>query len=153
MLDCHGHSLCIQVYSCESIPLPFVVSAARLLLQDIWTIMSRSFMASLVTPSNQAMPIVRQCTLVYRTPTAIPFDQSDCRYSEAQVIALMDDLDLDGCDIECRGITDVADCDYDDSFACTCLATFCVGAHASYVSTCSRSVRQNPECYCGCAPV
>ncbi|CAE7743473.1 unnamed protein product [Symbiodinium sp. CCMP2592] len=90
------------------------VTAARLLLQGIWTIMSRKNIASLVTPSSQAMPIVRQGTLVYRTPTAIPFDQFGCRYSEAQVIALMYDLDLDGCDIELRGSTDVADCDYDD---------------------------------------
>ena len=110
-LDCGGHSLCIHFYVCQSIPFP-LVSVARFLLQDFWTIMSRNFMA-LVTPTCKAVPIVRQGTLVYLTPTIVPYKDSDVRYTEAHISAIMSDLDLEDCDVELRGITDVTDTDYD----------------------------------------
>ena len=69
--------------------------------------MCRNFMA--MVPSNRPVAIARQGTLVYMIPTVIPCDQSDSRYSEAPVNALIDDLDLDDCNIELRGITDVVD--------------------------------------------
>ena len=110
-LDCGGHSLCIHFYVCQSIPFP-LVSVARFLLQDFWTIMSRNFMA-LMTPTCKAVPIVRQGTLVYLTPTIVPYKDSDCRYTEAHISSIMSDLDLEDCDVELRGITDVTDNDYD----------------------------------------
>ena len=110
-LDCGGHSLCIHFYVCQSIPFP-LVSVARFLLQDFWTIMSRSFMA-LMTPTCKAVPIVRQGTLVYLTPTIVPYKDSDVRYTEAHISSIVSDLDLEDCDVELRGITDVTDNDYD----------------------------------------
>ena len=110
-LDCGGHSLCIHFYVCQSIPFP-LVSVARFLLQDFWTIMSRNFMA-LMTPTCKAVPIVRQGTLVYLTPTIVPYKDSDVRYTEAHISAIMSELDLEDCDVELRGITDVTDNDYD----------------------------------------
>ena len=110
-LDCGGHSLCVHFYVCQSIPFP-LVSVARFLLQDFWTIMSRSFMA-LMTPTQKIVPIIRQGTLVYMTPSVVPYCESDCNMTEAQVNALMSDVDLHDCDIELRGITDVADDAFD----------------------------------------
>ncbi|OLQ00764.1 hypothetical protein AK812_SmicGene16545 [Symbiodinium microadriaticum] len=80
--------------------------------QDFWTIMSRSFMA-LMTPTCKAVPIVRQGTLVYLTPTIVPYKDSDVRYTEAHISSIVSDLDLEDCDVELRGITDVTDNDYD----------------------------------------
>ena len=74
--------------------------------------MSRNFMA-LMTPTCKAVPIVRQGTLVYLTPTIVPYKDSDVRYTEAHISAIMSELDLEDCDVELRGITDVTDNDYD----------------------------------------
>ena len=73
-LDCNGHSLCIHFYVCDNIPVP-LVSVSRFLLQDFWTVMSRDCMA-LITPTGLPVPIVRQGTLVYLTPTVVPFAAS-----------------------------------------------------------------------------
>ena len=74
--------------------------------------MSRNFMA-LMTPTCKAVPIARQGTLVYLTPTIVPYKDSDVRYTEAHISAIMSELDLEDCDVELRGITDVTDNDYD----------------------------------------
>ena len=110
-LDCNGHSLCIQFYVCENIPFP-LVSVSRFLLQDFWTVMSRDFMA-LITPTGLPVPIVRQGTLVYLTPTVIPFSSSDAPKSELEINSLMAEIDLTALDVELRGVTDIADLAYD----------------------------------------
>ena len=70
-LDCgNGHSLSVQFYVCTGIPFP-LVSVARLLLQDFWTVMAKDYMA-LIDPTGNPVPIVRQGTLWYLTPTVIP---------------------------------------------------------------------------------
>ena len=74
--------------------------------------MSRNFMA-LMTPTQKIVPIIRQGTLVYMTPSVVPYCESDCNMTEAQVNALMSDVALNDCDIELRGITDVADDAFD----------------------------------------
>ena len=67
-LDCgNGHSLSVQFYVCTGIPFP-LVSVARLLLQDFWTVMAKDYMA-LIDPTGNPVPIVRQGTLVYLTST------------------------------------------------------------------------------------
>ena len=44
-LDCgNGHSLSVQFYVCTGIPFP-LVSVARLLLQDFWTVMAKDYLA------------------------------------------------------------------------------------------------------------
>ena len=68
---------------------------------------------ALMTPTCKAVPIVRQGTLVYLTPTIVPYKDSDVRYTEAHISAIMSELDLEDCDVELRGITDVTDNDYD----------------------------------------
>ena len=63
-LDCgNGHSLSVQVYVCTGIPFP-LVSVARLLLQDFWTVMAtaKDYLA-LIDPMGNPVPIVRQGTL------------------------------------------------------------------------------------------
>ena len=108
-LDCGGHSLCVQFYVCDNIPFP-LVSVSRFLLQDFWTIMSRNFMA-LMTPTHRTVPIVRQGTLVYLTPTVIPYHSGN--HSELEINCLMDELDLSSLDYELRGAQDSEDCQYD----------------------------------------
>ena len=111
-LDCNGHSLCVQFCVCKSIPFP-LVSVSRFLLQDYWTIMSKNFMA-LMTPNNRTVPIVRQGTLVYLTPTVINYDSYSGPRSEIEINALMQDVDLSSLHSELRGITDaVEDLQYD----------------------------------------
>ena len=52
-LDCgNGHSLSVQFYVCTGIPFP-LVSVARLLLQDFWTVMAKEYMA-LISPDWQS---------------------------------------------------------------------------------------------------
>ncbi|CAE7295848.1 unnamed protein product [Symbiodinium sp. CCMP2456] len=110
-LDCGNHSLCVHFYVCQSIPCP-LVSVARLLLQDFWTIMSRNFMA-LLTRDRKTVPIIRPGTLVFMTPKVAPYQESDCPYTDLQVSAIVSELDLDDCDIELRSVTDTTDIAYD----------------------------------------
>ena len=70
---CDGHSMCVQLYVCDSIPSP-LVSVSRFLIQDFWTVVSKDFL-TLMIPSHQAVFLVRQGTLVYLTPTVIPYDR------------------------------------------------------------------------------
>ena len=74
--------------------------------------MAKDFMA-LMTPSNQTVPIVRQGTLVYLTPTVIPYSAYSGPRTELEISSLMDDLDLETIDLELRGITDSTHCEYD----------------------------------------
>ena len=70
-LDCdNGHPLSVQFYVCTGIASP-LVSVVRLLLQDFWTVMAKDYMA--VISTGNPVPIVRQGTLVYLTPTVIPY--------------------------------------------------------------------------------
>ena len=64
---------------------------------------------TLLTPDCRPVPIVRRGTLVYLTPSIVPFQDSDCRYTEAHISAIMGELDLQDCDVELRGITDIED--------------------------------------------
>ena len=57
----NGHSLSVQFYGCTGIPFP-LVSVARLLLQDFWTVMAKDYLA-LIDPVEIPVPIVRQGTL------------------------------------------------------------------------------------------
>ena len=74
--------------------------------------MSRDFMA-LITPTGLPVPIVRQGTLVYLSPTVIPFSSSDAPRSELEINSLMAEIDLAALDVELRGVTDIADLAYD----------------------------------------
>ena len=67
-LDCgNGHSLSVQFYVCTGIQFP-LVSVARLLLQDFWTVMAKDYFA-LIDPIGNRVPIVRQGTLIYLCST------------------------------------------------------------------------------------
>lgn len=57
----NGHALSVQFYVCSGILLP-LVSVARLLLQDFWTVMAKNYLA-LIEPTGNPVPIVRQETL------------------------------------------------------------------------------------------
>ena len=67
--------------------------------------MSRSFM-TLLTPDCRPVPIVRRGFIV-------PFQDSDCRYTEAHISAIIGELELEDCDVDLRGITDIEDPEYD----------------------------------------
>ena len=67
----NGHSLSVQFYMCTGIPFP-LASVARLVLQDFCAVIFKDFLA-LIDPTGNPAPIVRQGTLVYLTPTVIPF--------------------------------------------------------------------------------
>ena len=74
--------------------------------------MSKDFMA-LMTPNHPALPIVRQGTLVYLTPTVIPHDRYSAPRTELEICRVMQEIDLTSLDSELRGISDVQDCQYD----------------------------------------
>ena len=58
-LDCgNGHSLSVQFYVCTGILFP-LVSVARLLLQDFWTVMVKDYI-TLIDPTGNPVPIVRR---------------------------------------------------------------------------------------------
>ena len=60
----NGHSLNVQFYVCTGIPFP-LVSVARLLLQDFWTVMAKDDIdMALIDPTGNPVPIVRQGTLL-----------------------------------------------------------------------------------------
>ena len=62
-LDCgNGHSLSVQFYVCTGIPFP-LVSVARLLLQDFWTVMAKDYLA-LIDPMGNPVPIEHWSTFV-----------------------------------------------------------------------------------------
>ena len=97
--------MCVHFYVCEGSPFP-LVSVSRFLLQDFLTIVSRDFMA-LMTPQGKTVPVVRQGTLAYLTPTIIPFAQATVPTSEIEICSLLDDIDLSGLASNLRGISDV----------------------------------------------
>ena len=75
--------------------------------------MSKNLMA-LMTPTNRTVPIVRQGTLVYLTPTVIPYSSYSGPKSDVEICALMEDIDIATLQSELRGITDcVEDSQYD----------------------------------------
>ena len=74
--------------------------------------MSKDFMA-LMTPNHQTVPIVRQGTLVYLTPTVIPYDRYAGPKSELEICSLMQEIDLTSFNSELRGISVLQDCQYD----------------------------------------
>ena len=103
--------MCVHCYVCEGIPFP-LASGSRFLLQDFLTIVSRDFMA-LMTPQGKTVPILRQGTLVYLTPTINPFSQATVPSTECEISSLLDEIDLSGLTSNLRGVTDIVDCSYD----------------------------------------
>ena len=73
-LDCSNGHVCTGM----SFPL---ISAARLLLHDVWNVVARDHLALIDSTANP-VPFVRQGTLVYLTPTTIPHAAVDCRCGE-----------------------------------------------------------------------
>ena len=75
--------------------------------------MSNDFMA-LMSPNHQVVPTVRQGSLVYLTPTVIPYDRyPGPRLIELEICTLMQEIDVTSLDPELRGISDVQDCQHD----------------------------------------
>eukprot|EP00439_Symbiodinium_sp_Y106_P065462 s5317_g10.t1 len=115
-LDCgNGHSLSVQLYVCTGIPFP-LVSVARLLLQDFWTVMTvmaKDYMA-LIDPTGNPVPIVRQGTLVYLTPTVIPYGVANAARLAAMCLPdVMSGIEEELGALELRGVSDVHDCSID----------------------------------------
>ena len=112
-LDCgNGHSLSVQLYVCTGIPFP-LVSVARLLLQDFWTVMAKDYMA-LIDPTGNPVPIVRQGTLVYLTPTVIPYGVANAaRLAATCLPEVMSGIEEELGALELRGVSDVHDCSID----------------------------------------
>eukprot|EP00439_Symbiodinium_sp_Y106_P029114 s1009_g3.t1 len=102
-LDCgNGHSLSVQLYVCTGIPFP-LVSVARLLLQDFWTVMAKDYLA-LIDSMGNPVPIVRQGTVVYLCPTAIPYAVADAARMAASCLPeVMDGIENELGSLELRG--------------------------------------------------
>ena len=115
-LDCgNGHSLSVQFYVCTGIPFP-LVSVARLLLQDFWTVMAKDYLA-LIHPMGNPVPIVRQGTLVYLCPTVIPYAVADAARMAASCLPeVMDGIENELGSLELRGVTDMEDGSIDHLF-------------------------------------
>ena len=112
-LDCdNGHPLSVQFYVCTGIASP-LVSVVRLLLQDFWTVMAKDYMA--VISTGNPVPIVRQGTLVYLTPTVIPYGVTNA----ARLAAMwstrgnMSGIEEEPGALELRGVSDVHECSID----------------------------------------
>ena len=108
-LDCgNGHWLSVQFYVCTGIPFP-LVSVARLLLQDFWTVMAKDYMA-LIEPTGNPVPIVRQGTPVYLTPTVIPYAVANAARLAAMCLPeVMSGIEEGLGALELRGVSDVHD--------------------------------------------
>ena len=115
-LDCgNGHSLIVQFYVCTGIPFP-LVSVARLLLQDFWTVMAKDYLA-LIDPMGNPVPIVRQGTLVYLCPTVIPYAVADAARMAASCLPeVMHSIENQLGSLELRGVTDMEDGSIDHLF-------------------------------------
>ena len=110
----------VQFFVCKHISFPLVsVSRFR-------TIMAKDFMA----PLNQTVPIVRQGTLVYLTPTVISYLAYSGLQTKLEISSLMHNLNLKTIDLKLRGITDSTYCEYDH------LSDFFIGCkrYAFYVT-------------------
>ena len=108
-LDCgNGHSLNVQFYVCTGIPLP-LVSDARLLLQDFWTVMAKDYLA-LIDPFGNPFPIMHQGILIYLCPTVIPYAVADAaRMAASHLPEVMDGIENELGSVELRGVTDMND--------------------------------------------
>ena len=107
-LDCgNGHSLSVQFYVCTGIPFP-LVSVARLLLQDFWTVMAKDYLA-LIDPMGKPVPIVRQGTLVYLTPTVIPCRGRCGKMAASCLPESMTEIENRLGSLELRGVSDMHD--------------------------------------------
>eukprot|EP00439_Symbiodinium_sp_Y106_P064462 s3510_g10.t1 len=114
--DCgNGHSLSVQFYMCTGIPFP-LVSVARLLLQDFWTVMAKDYLA-LIDPAGNPVPIVRKGTLIYLCPTVIPYAVADAARMAASCLPeVMDGIENELGSVELRGVTDMNDGSIDPLF-------------------------------------
>ena len=111
----HGHSLSVQFYVCTGIPFP-LVSVARLLLQDFWTVMAKDYLA-LIDPVGKPVPIVRQGTLIYLCPTVIPYAVADAARMAASCLPeVLDGIENELGSVELRGVTDMNDGSIDHLF-------------------------------------
>ena len=85
-LDCgNGHSMSVQFYVCTGIPFP-LVSVARLLLQDFWTVMAKDYMA-LIDPTGNPVPIVRQGNTGVLDTDCDPLRHRQCCKISSNVLA------------------------------------------------------------------
>eukprot|EP00439_Symbiodinium_sp_Y106_P036064 s6407_g4.t1 len=92
----------MQFYVCTGIPFP-LVSVARLLLQDFWTVVEKDYLA-LIDPMGNPVPIVRQGTLVYLCPTVIPYAVADAARMAASCLPeVMDGVENELGSLELRG--------------------------------------------------
>ena len=65
---------------------------------------------ALMTPNHQTVPVVRHGTLVYLTPTVIPYNRYTGPRTELENCSLMHEFDLTPLDSELRGVSDAQDC-------------------------------------------
>ena len=114
-LDCGtGHSLSVQFSVCTGIPFP-LVSVSRLLLQDFWTVMAKDYLA--IDPTGNPVPIVRQGTLVYLTPTVIPYAVANAARMAASCLPeVMTGIEHELGSVELRGVSDMHDGSIDHLF-------------------------------------
>ena len=137
----NGHSLSVQFYACTGIPFP-LVSVARPLLQDFWTVMAKDYMA-LMDPTGNPVPIVRQGTLVYLTPTVIPYAVADAAKMAASCLpGVMTGIELELGAVELRGVSDLHDSSIDHVFQIGALIVAAQGMDTN--GTCGKSM--SPSC-------
>ena len=115
-LDCgNGHPLSVQFYVCTGTPFP-LVSVARLLLQDFWTVMAKDYLA-LIDSVGNPVPIVRQGALIYLCPTVILYAVADAAGMAASCLPeVMDGIENELGSVELRGVTDMNDGSIDHLF-------------------------------------
>ena len=86
----NDHSLSVQFYVCTGILFP-LVSIARLLLQDFWTVMAKDYLA-LINPMENPVPIIRQGILVYLCPIIILYAIADATRMAASCLSGITDI-------------------------------------------------------------
>ena len=70
--DCNGVKLWVNYYVCD---VSFcLVSVARMLLQNYWTVLGKDCLL-LLTPDHETVPVLRYGTLLYLSPRLVPYCQ------------------------------------------------------------------------------
>ena len=102
-LDCgNGHSLRVQFYVCTAIPQCCTAVVARFL--DC----NRERLPCVIDPTGNPVPIARQGTVVYLTPTVIPYAVANAaRLAASCFPEVMSGMEKDLGAWELRGVSDV----------------------------------------------
>ena len=90
--DANGVTLYVNYYVCD---VPFcLVSVARLLLQNYCAVLGKDYM-KLVTPQEETIPVTRHGTLLYLTPSMVPYDTEQLTHCEQALEEYVNTLDVD----------------------------------------------------------